>query len=222
MNKGSFVLTVVFLLSTPGMALAQMDHSPMDKDAKCQCPMMKPAVPPMVVATSDGGVVVVTGRTMTKYDQDLDQTGSVELKACPLCEKMPKCECPLMAEEKDQKAQQDVQADTDATVQPVADGEIAPATETDAVTEVPTVVEAPTIVDAPTVVETAAGDVEEAMIEIKPAGMVVTAAEIKSEIGSLDVTATGLVDEVKSVVSEGNSALDASADVLKGELDKEP
>lgn len=222
MNKGSIVLTAILLLSAPSMTLAQMDHSPMDKDAKCQCPMMKTALPPMVVATSDGGVVVVMGRTMTKYDQDLDQTGSVELKACPLCGNMPKCECPLMAEEKDQKAQEDVQAATDATVQPVADGENTLATETEAVTEVPTVVEAPTNVDAPIVPETAAGGLEEAFIEIKPAGMVETAAEIKSEIESLDVASKELGNEVKSEVFEGDPALDASADVLKDELDKEP
>lgn len=210
MSKGSIVLTAVLLLSAPSLALAQMDHSPMEKDAKCQCPMMKPAIPPMVVATSDGGVVVVTGRTMTKYDQDLDQTGSVELKACPLCAQMVKDDHPMASDAMKRNTEADVQASADALTGPIADVDVASATETQPIPEIPTYM------------ETVTGDAQQEMIEIKPAGMVETAAEIKSEIGSLDVAATELVDEVKSVVSEGDSALDASADVLKGELDKAP
>lgn len=232
MNKCSIVLTAVLLLSAPGMALAQndlndpmaedrpmpmmghamMDHPPMDKDAKRQGPMMKPGMMPIVVATSDGGVVVLMGRTMTKYDQDLDEIGSVELKPCPMCEKMLKSGCPMMAEAMKKKTGEDAQVSADATTPSVADVEAAPVVEAEPVSAAET----------PVIAETSTGDQAQAMIEIKPAEVVENAQEIKSDAASLDAPATGLIEEVKSAAAESVAAVDAAADVVKDELTTKP
>ena len=44
------------------------------------CPMMKSMMERSVVATSDGGVVVVMGNKLTKYNKDLNVIKEVELK----------------------------------------------------------------------------------------------------------------------------------------------
>jgi hypothetical protein len=42
--------------------------------------MMKHMMPPSMVATNDGGVIVLSGRTLTKYDKDLNVVKEVELQ----------------------------------------------------------------------------------------------------------------------------------------------
>ena len=44
------------------------------------CSMMNSMMGRSVVATNDGGVVVVTGNKLTKYDKDLNVAKEVELK----------------------------------------------------------------------------------------------------------------------------------------------
>ena len=44
------------------------------------CPMMKSMMDRNVVATSDGGIVIVAGNKLTKYDKDLNVVKEVELK----------------------------------------------------------------------------------------------------------------------------------------------
>ena len=44
------------------------------------CPMMNSMMGRSVVATNDGGVVVVTGNKLIKYDKDLNVVKEVELK----------------------------------------------------------------------------------------------------------------------------------------------
>ena len=90
MRKVIAVIIAVLILSVPGVALAQMEKSEGMMDDKGMemkghgmkggCPMMKHMMGPMVIPTSDGGVVVVTGNKMTKYDQDLDVIGQAEIK----------------------------------------------------------------------------------------------------------------------------------------------
>ena len=49
--------------------------------------MMKHAMNPSMAATSDGGVVVMAGGTLTKYDKNLNMVKEVKLdmkKACPM------------------------------------------------------------------------------------------------------------------------------------------
>ena len=44
------------------------------------CPMMKSMMERTVVATGDGGIIVVTGNKLTKYDKDLNVVKEIELK----------------------------------------------------------------------------------------------------------------------------------------------
>lgn len=115
MRKVIAVIIAVLILSFPGMALAQMEkgegmmddkgmemkeHGMMHDGMMGQGdmmggPMMKHMMGPIVVATSDGGVVVVIGDKMTKYDQDLDVIGQADLKA-DMQGMKKKCGCGMM------------------------------------------------------------------------------------------------------------------------------
>lgn len=95
------VLVAVFALTISGLALAQMDKGKemmgdkgmgmmkgdmMDKGGMMggkmmgMCPMMQSMMQKSVVATTDGGIIVVTGNKLTKYDKDLNVVKEVELK----------------------------------------------------------------------------------------------------------------------------------------------
>lgn len=68
-----------------GMKGGMMDGKMMGKgmmDGKMMgmCPMMKSMMERSVVATTDGGVVVVTGTKLTKYDKNLSVVKEVEVK----------------------------------------------------------------------------------------------------------------------------------------------
>jgi hypothetical protein len=56
------------------------------------CGMMHPT--PTIVATSDGGIVVLTGNKLTKYDKNLNVVKEAELKT-PEMSEMKKM-CPMM------------------------------------------------------------------------------------------------------------------------------
>lgn len=150
MSHQSVVLVAVLLLSVPVAALAQMQEAGsavvgekaipvvdqgMAKDKgnmKCKdkmCAINKFGMPrmPIVVATSDGGVVVVTGNVMTKYDQDLDVIGQVNLKMDKGCKGKMKGQCPKMnidanPVEENQSTHMDA-ASTQRTDQPVMENE---------------------------------------------------------------------------------------------------
>ncbi len=49
--------------------------------------MMKPKDKPYMVATSDGGVVILTGKKLVKYDKDLNLVKEVEIKSDCGCAK---------------------------------------------------------------------------------------------------------------------------------------
>ena len=104
MKKSLIAVAVVILVGTSGLAIAQMDESKemmgdkagmmdgkggmmgmmgkgmMDGKMMGMCPMMKSMMGRSVVATNDGGVVVVTGNKLIKYDKDLNVVKEVELK----------------------------------------------------------------------------------------------------------------------------------------------
>ncbi|MBP9855472.1 MAG: hypothetical protein KBD53_11450 [Candidatus Omnitrophica bacterium] len=88
-------LTAVLVLTISGLALAQMDKGKdtmgdkgmgmmgkgmMNSKMMGMCPMMQSMMQKQVVATSDGGIIVVAGNKLTKYDKDLNVIKEVELK----------------------------------------------------------------------------------------------------------------------------------------------
>ena len=88
MRKSLIAIAVVFIVGTSGLAIAQMNDKGRDMmgkgmmDGKMMgmCPMMKSMMERSVVATSDGGVVVVMGNKLIKYDKDLNVVKEAELK----------------------------------------------------------------------------------------------------------------------------------------------
>ena len=85
MRKSIAVITVVTVLTVSGLAFAQMNGKGKDMMEEKggmmgmmggkmmgMCPMMQSMMQKSVVATSDGGIVVVTGNKITKYDKDLN------------------------------------------------------------------------------------------------------------------------------------------------------
>ncbi len=116
------VLTAVLVLTVSGLSLAQMDkgkdtmgdkgmgmmgHGMMKDDMMGKegmmggkkmgmCPMMQSMRQQQVVATSDGGIIVVGGNKITKYDKDLNVVKEVEQKIdMKGMEKMME-DCPMM------------------------------------------------------------------------------------------------------------------------------
>ena len=97
MRKGLVVITAVIVIGISGLAMAQINEMGKEKmGGKCckmgmmgkekmedkmmgMHSMMKSMMERSVVATSDGGVVVVMGNTLTKYNKDLKIVKEVEL-----------------------------------------------------------------------------------------------------------------------------------------------
>ena len=63
-----------------GMKCSMMGKGMMDDKMMGMCPMMKSMMERTVVATSDGGVVVVMCNKLTKYDKNLNLVKEAELK----------------------------------------------------------------------------------------------------------------------------------------------
>ncbi len=104
MKKGIVAVIAILVLTVSGLAVAQMDKGKdrmgdkgmgmmkgdmMDKGVMMggkmmgmmgMCPMMQSMMQKSVVATSDGGIIVVAGNKLTKYDKDLNVVKEVELK----------------------------------------------------------------------------------------------------------------------------------------------
>jgi hypothetical protein len=70
----------------------------MKKDMKkgMMCPMHCGMMMKKMIATSDGGVIVMAGKKLIKYDKDLNLVKEVEIKMdmekmmkdCPMCQEM--------------------------------------------------------------------------------------------------------------------------------------
>ena len=85
MKKNVITILSVILIGTSGLAIAQMNDKGKEmmggkSGMMGMCPMMNSMMGRSVVATSDGGVVIVTGNKLTKYDKDLNVVKEVELK----------------------------------------------------------------------------------------------------------------------------------------------
>ncbi len=111
----ALVLVAVLVLTISGLAVAQMDKGKdmmgdkgmgmmgggmmkgdmMDKGGMMGMHgMMMKMMEKSVVATSDGGIVIVSANKITKYDKDLNLVKEIDLKA-PTMEEMQKM-CPMM------------------------------------------------------------------------------------------------------------------------------
>src|SRR5262245_38879633 len=128
MRKGLIAIAVLMMVAVSGQAMAQMHEEGegkgmmVKKDGMGMMGMhhfMMKKMEPIVVATSDAGVIVVIGNKMTKYDQDLDVIKEVELKMDfagmqKMMEEMKKS-CPMMNEKEsmekpaDEMAKENVQ-----------------------------------------------------------------------------------------------------------------
>ena len=96
MKKNIGIITLVVLLAGVSLVYAEgmkggmmkegmmgkgmMDGEMMGGKMMGMCPMMKSMMERSVVATSDGGVIVVMGNKLTKYNKDLNVVKEVELK----------------------------------------------------------------------------------------------------------------------------------------------
>ncbi len=96
MKKNMWIVMLIVLLAGSSLVYAEsmkdgrmkegimgkgmMGGEMMDGKMMGMCPMMKSMMERSVVATSDGGVIVVAGNKLTKYDKDLNVVKEVELK----------------------------------------------------------------------------------------------------------------------------------------------
>ena len=113
MKKGLAVITAVMVLASTGLALAQMNDKGkemvsdkagmmgmgkgmMDGKMMGMCPMMQSMMQKQVVATSDGGIIVVAGNKITKYDKNLNVVKEVEQKMDMDGMKKMMKDCPMM------------------------------------------------------------------------------------------------------------------------------
>ena len=96
MKKGILAITAVLIVTFSGLALAQMDKGKEmmgdkgmmgmmgGKGMMGMCPMMGGMMSSMMgksmVGTSDGGVIVLAGNKLVKYDKDLNVVKEVEVK----------------------------------------------------------------------------------------------------------------------------------------------
>jgi len=105
----SVLVAIVLMAGISGLSFAQGPANPKDAMAakpmemkkdmkKCMmCPMhCGMMMKKMMIATSDGGVIVMAGKKLIKYDKDLNLVKEVEIKMdmekmmkdCPMCHEM--------------------------------------------------------------------------------------------------------------------------------------
>lgn len=80
-----------------------------DMEMMSKCPMCKMKMEKKVVATSDGGVVILMGTTLAKYDKNLKLVNEVTLECKDGCDKKGMKMCPMMGDMKssdDSKAEE--------------------------------------------------------------------------------------------------------------------
>jgi hypothetical protein len=70
----------IFAQSNQGDGVGEKGCGMMDSSMACQMMKMRMMGPKEAFATSDGGVVVIVGNKMMKYDKDLNFKKEVELK----------------------------------------------------------------------------------------------------------------------------------------------
>jgi hypothetical protein len=96
MKNKSLIALAIIVLSIPGVVYGQM-YGQMEKNKTAMdgqrremmskkmgmmgsCPMMCSMMAPTVTATSDGGIIIVAGNKITKYDAALTMVNEVERK----------------------------------------------------------------------------------------------------------------------------------------------
>ena len=103
MKRSLIAIAAVIIVGTSGLAIAQMND--MGKEMKgdkagmmgmMKHGMMMKMMEKNVVATSDGGIVIVSGNKLTKYDKNLNLTKEVELKSDMEGMKKMMADCPMM------------------------------------------------------------------------------------------------------------------------------
>ena len=118
MKKSVLAITAVLVLTISGLALAEMEKGKemmgeqgmgmkgggmkgemMGKGGMMGMHGMMKMMEKSVVATSDGGIVIVSANKISKYDKDLNLVKEVELKM-PTMEEMQKM-CPMMGDMKE-------------------------------------------------------------------------------------------------------------------------
>jgi hypothetical protein len=100
MKKSMWILTLVVMVAGAGLAYAEHDegaegHGMMGGMGKCH--MMGGMMNKSMVATSDGGVVVLAGQTITKYDKNLNVVKEAQIKMDKsMMKDCPMKDCPMM------------------------------------------------------------------------------------------------------------------------------
>lgn len=92
-KKGVVVITAIFVVILGGLTNAhscekckmghkegKMGGAMMEKGMMGMCPMMKSMTERTIIATSDGGIVIVMGNKLSKYDKNLNLIKEVELR----------------------------------------------------------------------------------------------------------------------------------------------
>ncbi len=117
MRKSVLVLLIVALLAIAGSYVAYAaEHRDMDKGKMGMCPMHMNMCGSMmksqIVATDDGGVIVLVCNKLMKYDKNLNVVKEVELKI-DMEEKMTKMmeKCQMMCSQKSQYDKMDKEKD---------------------------------------------------------------------------------------------------------------
>ncbi len=91
MKKNAGVIMLVVLLTGASLVYAEgmkggmmgdgmKGKRMMDGKMMEMCPMMQSMMQKQVVATEDGGIIIVAGNKVTKYDKDLNVVKEAELK----------------------------------------------------------------------------------------------------------------------------------------------
>lgn len=107
MKKNTWIIMLIVLLAGSSLVYAEgmkggmvgkgmMDGEMMGEKMMGMCPMMQSMMQKQVVATNDGGIFVVTGNKITKYDKDLNVVKEVEQKMDMEGMKKMMKDCPMM------------------------------------------------------------------------------------------------------------------------------
>jgi len=86
-------MLIVFFMAISGMSFGEETEGTKDPMKSMHCMMMKKMMGKEIVATQDGGVIVLVGHKLMKYDKDLNLLKEVEIeidmkKIMEKCKKM--------------------------------------------------------------------------------------------------------------------------------------
>ena len=92
MRNNIAIITAVFVLAFSGLAMAKMEEGKgmMGGGMMMKHMEMMKGMQTNMVATSDGGVIVLSGGKLIKYDNQLNVVKQIELPKCEMCKMMGK------------------------------------------------------------------------------------------------------------------------------------